>query len=482
MLFELERHNVRAITHNRMLRLTVTRLQEHTAALEAALKAKYFDKIRSDDFFGRDQGDNLRILQDAFEDVDATLCHYVHPPGSKFQRPPRDYRDSHLWHVMPLSRRPLAPASCTSAFRRELARNRALRDDDNPTLQKAAIHQRCVDPSSLPVHVVDLTDESSEAGHAVQLLDAPSSDELSGYPIDLPFSEMTALSEPYESLLVKTSHPACELRRSIMTQVSMDFARLVEDSASLPSPDVGIPLVAGPSTVDLPSLPTPTIHSPASTVVLESPSDDDSLFGGVSGSEWSDAVSAGTEPLASVARSQSSSPVVNPSHRRASSYSPTSSPEPRPTKRLKTTSRSPASSKSSRVPQSSKSSAPQKSSKPKSSNATVQLNASQPPNAVTMRNPKPGMFSRDIPLGECQVLCQVAGSYVLGHPDYFQSHPLVTPQRTLGEWTKDDRPTLWRTEAMLKSIIAARPWRKMVKRWPRPPVDCSGPCIFTLLS
>jgi len=509
MLFELERHNVRAVTHNRMLRLTVTRLQEHAAALEAALKAKHFSDINSDDFFGRDQGDNLSVLQDAFEDVDATLCHYVHPPGSKFQRPPKEYRDSHLWHVMPLSRQRPTPASITPAFRKELERNRALRNASNPAAQAVAIQQRCIDPSSLPGHVVDLTDEADETSHVIRLLDDSSAGGSNEYPVDLSFSELVTLSAPFDSLLLKTSQPACKLRRDTMTRTSVDLARLAAGSmpdapssgdlpltsdvnlatASLADPEVESSPTTEPPTVDLPSPSGSAVHSPASTVVLETTeplSDEDSLFGESSSSDVSGVEPAGISTPTPELSSASTVSVVHSrstlvsttvtlssqSRKRVSSPSSVSSPESCPTKRHKT---------QPKLSKSSGSSASRKSSTPKSSKPINQRDVSRPPNSVTMRDPKPGMFSRDIPSDACEALCREASSYILGHPDYFQGHFLVTPQRTLGEWTKDGRPSHWRTEAMLRSIIEAKPWRKLAKRWPHPVTFCIKDSNFVKL-
>ena len=296
MLYELERHNLRAVTHNRMLRLTVTRLQEHTAALENALKVKYFSEIRGNDFFGQDQGDSLGVLQDAFEEVDAALCHYVHPPGSKYQRPPREYRDSHLWPVMPLTRqRPSSKESGTSrrlppsAYAHELGRNQILRDDTDPTSQSAAIVRRCIDPSALPGVVVDLTNASPETNYAIRLLECSSSGKLDAYPIDLSFPELTSLSAPFELPLVKSSHPACMLRRSAMTRVSVDFSRLPVNSTSSTPPKVSTsPTLDAPAITEASGVAPPSsvaVSSPTSTVVLESSSehsDGHSLFGGSS--------------------------------------------------------------------------------------------------------------------------------------------------------------------------------------------------------
>ena len=468
MLFELERHYMRAVTHNRMLRLTVTRLQEHSAALEAALKAKHFEEIDRTTFFGCDQGDNLRVLQDAFEEVDAALCHYMHPPGSKFQRPPRDYRDSHLWRVMPLVRRKgPAPTLSTPASKDEVARNRMLRDSNDKVLQEVAIKQRCIDPSTLPSPVIDLTGESDEVLEPSKRQLVVSGEGCEGYPMDISFPELTALSDPFDSLLVKTSKPACKLRRSSrLTHTSVDFVRLSECSAARP-----VASSSAKSPVDPPS---PSSLSPVSTVELApsgSPSDEDSMFGGASGSDWSDVelddievsvLAPGGPPSEGMTSPSPSTslPSVTPqsssSHKRASSHPLAPGSELPPAKRAKAT--------------------------PKSSKPGAQFMTDTPSaHDVTMRDPKPGMFSRDIPPAARDSLSRVAGNFVLGHPDYFQGYPLVTPQSILGEWTKDDRLTNWRTEAMFKSIIQARPWRKLAKRWPQPVTFCIEDPNFTQL-
>jgi len=91
------------------------------------------------------------------------------------------------------------------------------------------------------------------------------------------------------------------------------------------------------------------------------------------------------------------------------------------------------------------------------------------------------MFSSSVPASEREALAQQAGGYVLGHPGYFQGANLVTTARTFGLWSKDVRPLTWRTEAMLQSIIDARPWRHLAKRWPRPITFCIHDPNFTKL-
>jgi hypothetical protein len=107
----------------------------------------------------------------------------------------------------------------------------------------------------------------------------------------------------------------------------------------------------------------------------------------------------------------------------------------------------------------------------------------EPIDVVTLLNPKPGMFGNLIPAEECVALSQVAGTYVLGHPEYFRGHPLFTPQATLGEWAKDDLSSYWRTDTIFGLIIQAKPWCNLAKNWPQPVTfSIYDPCFTQLWS
>ena len=486
MLFELERHTVRLTVHNRMLRLTTTRLQDHSTALETALKAKYFNDIKSHDFFGKDQGDFYHNLLDAFEDVDATLCHYLHPPGLKFKRAPSGYRDSHLWKVMPLAKR--LTQKDTPASSEEAVRNRVLRDDSNLTAQAEALKRRCIDPAALPSgRLIDLTTKSNEPVVVVQT--TGSWDDMTRvveYPPDIPYSELLASCQPFDSLILQSRLSPCQLRRRPMTRSSVDLPRLAAGPIDLdPGSDSTVLFSSSdcsPHSNGEDSLPmtSPPISLDTATSFRSEPSSGEyRLSGGLSSLEFDYNLEhqsdGGSGPIPSPqvsptppSRRPRSMPYSTPSASSAGSdtdwaFLDSDDSLPRPPRKRSRKSRPKVSARLRKSVKTFLASS--------KSNATIPTQLSkvdEPVDVVTLLDPKPGMFSKSIPAEECVTLSRVAGTYVLGHPEYFRGHPLFTPQATLGEWAKDDQSLYWRTDAMLGLIIQAKPWRNLAKTWPQP--------------